>query len=244
MNKQTLKQKEDAIYNVLRFIINIGFAISISSATYFLSRRKIIINKIPVSNTSASVRIFSYILFFVTILWFISYLYTVISELELMHLFFDHKATELNKTLFKESFSFKNLLIVSGLSLSFGILISYTSNLIIYCTTVVIFEIFDIVGGLSIKKSLLYYRNDESYANNKKQKIILDYYLSNPTLSRVITIFVLFLISLCFSVIYFYYKFIILEYVTYILLIITITVGEIVIWRWRSVRNKKLGIQN
>jgi len=218
--------KKIDIQKALELIIYIGIAIYIlgiglafaSIEKYFIIFR---LNKIE--------GILSVILLICTIGWGIYYIYTVHNELGLLGRFFNvRKISRIKPNVF---------FIGVFMTITFALLIGFSYNLILYCVLAIIFEIFDILGGKIIHKNIkTEYIEEIGKEDSKKdeRKIIADFYLNNPTFLRTNLILISFFIALIMLI----QK--TDKYIPYIIIILTIIVGNIIIELWRRKTNKGL----
>lgn len=224
-NNKKYNKKAD-MQKSLDFIIYIGTAIYVLGIGIAFASLEKLITIFKQDKVEGILIVF---LLISTIGWGIFYLYTAHNELELLSRFFNVKKISRIKPIV--------YFIVVFMTITFALLIGFPYNLLIYCILAIIFEIFDIWGATIIHKNLyLEYIAEIGEKDNKKdeRKIIVDFYIKNPTFLRTTLILVSFFVALIILIQYTN------KYISYIIMILTIICGNVLIQLWRSKRDEDL----
>ena len=133
----------------------------------------------------------------------------------------------------------KTYLVVIGLAILFGALISVSDKLVIYSSIMVSYNLFDLWGCWQVAKQIgsplekkLAISQDKPYKQALQN--IKYFYFGNPIFPRIVTIMFINWIVVCLSLAYFLTNNELLRNIGYIIILINIAVGEIIIHRWRA----------
>ncbi|MCL5071370.1 MAG: hypothetical protein M1308_10815 [Actinobacteria bacterium] len=176
-----------------------------------------------------------------TIIWYGIYMATVIKEVDLLdqHL---HKAEMPN-------IDYKIVLVSFFLSIFFGVALGgiFISDFRVYIIATLALRLFDTIGGHIVNSNVYIMTKDEILKNkelSEKERDALftvsDYYLKNPILLRCIIMIFLFFCSLILYLYFSINNYIWFKFGAYIIVIVTIIVGESFISAWRIKRDRKL----
>jgi hypothetical protein len=129
-----------------------------------------------------------------------------------------------------------------ALAILFGTLIALSRNLLAYSAVMVTYNLFDLWGnwelgrhiGPPLEKQLQAEQNEEQ---KEALQIMKDFYFGNPTLPRIVTIMFVNWIVILLALAHIHTGTEVLRTSGYVLLLANITLGEIVVhrWRWRSI---------
>ena len=165
------------------------------------------------------------ILLVVTMARFFIYLYNADKELELIN-----EAFEVGQDFKIKGSTFATPIIISVV---FGILISYVTDIIIYSLGALVLSIADLYGQSVVNQNIatLLFRDNEW---SEKQQSLFELYLQKPLLLRgsfyVAVTAITFILAFWAN-----YKSIkLLTYLSYTLIILLFTIGELVIYKWRK----------
>lgn len=176
-----------------------------------------------------------------TIAWFGLYFYTVLNELLILK---EH----LDKAIMPD-LGFKTLVITFFIAVFFGLTLSsiWVFGLMYYLIFALLLRLFDMFGGSIINRSVFSIVKSEIFTNkriDKKRKeallVISDYYLKNLILLRCAIMVFFFFVSLILYLYYLNYKINLLLYSSYLVVFITIVIGESIIGHWRIKRSRQL----
>jgi len=136
----------------------------------------------------------------------------------------------------------KTYWVTFGLAILFGALIALSRNLLAYSAVMVTYNLFDLWGNWQVAKTIgpplerkLQIKQDKGL--RRSLQTIRDFYFGNPTLPRIVTIMYMNWIVVCLALAYFLTDKDSLRTYGYVLLLANITIGELIIhrWRWRSI---------
>ena len=136
-------------------------------------------------------------------------------------------------------------IVIICLGIFFGILISFSHKILIYCVFIIVYSLFDLWGSWQVLKSiapLIKKRLGVEKLDQERRIIetIHEYYFSNPTLQRIVTIMFFSWIAFAFALLAIYEKSSsrILQFVAYLTIGLNIVVSELIITIWRRRRNR------
>ena len=137
-------------------------------------------------------------------------------------------------------------LVIFGLALVFGILIAVSDRIIIYSSILVAYNLFDLWGSWQVTRTvdhLVRIRLIGSLGQEEREAVetIRHYYLDHPTLPRIVTIMFCNWITVCLSLAYYFTGLPPYRISAYIVVILTIVIGEVVIHWWRATSIYKIG---
>jgi hypothetical protein len=221
------KKKKDK-YQILKHYLQLGLAITISTSFFLLSIMdfKILLAADMISG------ILSICLFLVTLVWFASFINTSITDLEVI-------SSNINIENIP-GFKINHFILVIGISLSFGFLISFSTRLIYYMIAASIFETFDILSDCSVMYRLYSTIKNNHDINSRNARAIYDFWFARPTIQRDLILLICFNISLILSLISKYSNNLIYLYIGYLIVIFVVPIAEFIIHRWRIARDKIL----
>jgi hypothetical protein len=128
------------------------------------------------------------------------------------------------------------------ISIVFGLLIAFATNMYLYSLLYIILSIADLYGQGIVNQniSMLIIKNyiKEEHKQSNKLKAMYYFFVEKPLLVHAAS----FIIMACISVLLTFFgkyediKYLI--YISYAVFIFTNIIGELVIWRWRNIREK------
>jgi hypothetical protein len=221
------------LHEVLRDYINWCIGITFALAALLLTRTEIA----TLYQTEPIRAVLVTILLAETLAWFFSYIYAVRHELDLLD-----SAFEWDKS--KNYFGFI-LPTGVGLALLFGGLIAFSTNILVYSALVLMLSVFDLYGQSVVIRNIGLHLFDKQFhgkGKDKEEQILCSYYLGKPLLLRLSVILSIFcaVLVLVITARFENYPRRAFEYAAHIIIIFTILVGEVVLYRWRKDRDLKL----
>jgi hypothetical protein len=219
------------LHERIRDYIGWGIGITFCVASLALSKDKILglLDKDPIRGT------LSIMLLIVTgSLWFL-YLKAVRYEIDLIESAFDADAIR--------SISGLVLPTVIGLSVVFGLLISLSTNIMLYTLIATIYSSLDLYGQNTTIRNINIFIKEELFRQpngRAESEALFDYYIKRPLLSKISITLVLFCVAFVLSVVGHRESKPFLEYCAYGVVMVTIVAGEIAIQTWRNSRDSQL----
>lgn len=178
-------------------------------------------------------------LLIVTVVRFFLYLAAVRNEIDLLDLSFDsEKIVVIRGPVFA---------IIICLSVAFAVKIATVTNILIYLSTAVIFTVLDMFGSIVLSRNIGMVLIEKPFRGeeiNEHAYILYKFFFSRPTVVRVAFMLVAMILSLMLALVGSIKESQPLIYVSYIIAISTIIVGEIVMLHWRNVRDKDIEALN
>lgn len=137
------------------------------------------------------------------------------------------------------------LLPMLGISVFLGLLIANVTQITYYAGIAAVYSIVDMYGQSLVIRNFMIQVQQKNYLINKplieeEVKILFDYYVGRPLLTRIALIFFLECVVIGISIYADFSGFIIWNTVAYIIMILTFVIGEIVMYYWRKPRNLAL----
>lgn len=165
-----------------------------------------------------------------------AYYHATDDELEMMHEIFDN-----DEVPFIQHFS---LLFAITLGLAFGASVAFSHMIIVYASITFVLQIADYLGVTTVTKKvygMILGAIKERGGIDQKLEILYDYYIVNPQIARTAVLVILYGIALQIAIVHqIYDNNIMLEYIAYAICIGAGVVNEVLIWRWRVKRDKRL----
>lgn len=219
------RSSNERLFNVLSHYWVAGISVV---ATIALSDR----SDIAFSFQSGVIAAFQTVLVLgVTVFWFISFVHATLHELELL------KSFRVTPVIAESNmFSFAAVLFISIL---FGLLITSPTNLLDY-SIIGLILLWIIAIGYSIVLRSVANEYLKSSSRQKKLKPLVEYYLFRPFFLHQIWWVTGFFLALIFSVISSFENEPRFSWVATIAIVVTILVGELVIYKWRKSRDIKI----
>jgi hypothetical protein len=217
------------IYEQLRDYLNWGIGITVCIAALLLSKDKLVQLYYNQPVTAA----FSTALLVTTFVWFFMYVQASRRELDMLDSAFDSDRIERWKGVVLPT--------VVGLSLLFGCLIAFSTNILIYSALVPLQSVLDLFGQVTINRNLNILVREKQFRGaegERKGQILFLYYVEKPHLLRVSLILVVFCGAFGLAVTSHFLRQPTYGYISYSAIIAAIVIGEIVIRRWRKERDK------
>ena len=140
----------------------------------------------------------------------------------------------------------KTYCVIIFLAIFFGILISFSHKILIYCMGIIIYSLLDVWGTWQLGKTiepLIKKRSEKSNGEERKTiETIYDYFFKNPYVQRILTIMFVNWIAFTLALIARYEKSLsrTLEFSAYVIVGLNIIVSELIITKWRRKRNVNL----
>ncbi|NVL89682.1 MAG: hypothetical protein HWN69_01630 [Desulfobacterales bacterium] len=219
------------IYQQLTDYINWCFTITVALALFLLSRQELT----KLYKTDSMAALVSAILLIVTVGRFFLYLHAVRKEIDLFDVSF--KTERVNRL------HGPVLPIGIALSLTFAVLIAYSTNILIYSIVALLFSVFDIYGPATVNRNLGIQILGKQFGDTKSEqgaKILFNYYFVKPILLRVAILLVMGCFALILATCWHFTHDAAYQYSAYLTWIFSIIVGEIAIYRWRAERDEAL----
>lgn len=213
--------------------VNWAIGITFSVVAFLLSKEEIL----ELLQTDIIKGIFSIALLLITGMVFILYAKSVRHELDIMDYILDSEKIRVN------DLSGNAFLFVILLSISFGFLIAFSTNILYYSVIVIIYTIIDLFGlGVVIRNlTTQFKRNVFRHVTAKKEAdILFDYYIGHPLHTRVAMLLVLRCIAFVLSIYTLFTGNMLGDIIAYIIIILTFIVSESVIYFWRKSRDVAL----
>lgn len=221
------------IYEELRSYILLGAAITLGVAAFLLSKGKIAeqYNQDPIKG------IFSSVLLAMTAFWFFSWIYAEFKELALLDSAFEsEKIKRLSGLIFP---------IAIALSLIFAALIAFSTNILVYSGVLTLLSVSDLYGQITVNRNFLHLFNNRQFrskAGEQEAQILFFYYIERPMLARIALMLVFFCGAFILAAMAHFVNNAVYRYASYLVIIITIIVNEIVIYSWRRKRDRALAV--
>lgn len=221
-------------YSLLVDLWGISIGISFVIATFFQSKDKYC----TLFQTDKTYFYFAITLLIVTICVFFLYAIATKREMIMLKDYLDEKEVPRLRT--------DIFIIIFGLAVLFGFLISFTDNIFYYSIVLILLKTMDIFGDWHVLKSIKPLINKElnnSGIDSKKLNIVLiinKFYFDNPTILRDVIILSLYWIGLCFALSFAILDEILYRNLSYSIIISSMIFNEIIIHFWRIKRDKKL----
>lgn len=171
-------------------------------------------------------------LLLVSALWFYRYLMAALEEFSVLSLEFD----------VEEIFTASPLIIVVGLAVLFGLLMGYSSDILIYACVGVILSILDLMGSNIVltKLALLWEQKLFTSAPSKRARVMFDYYHTHLNFFRLGIMVLIFCSSVGIAVASRFTHDKNLMYVAYGMLIGASIISEVILDLWRRERRHSL----
>lgn len=131
------------------------------------------------------------------------------------------------------------------LSVSFGVLIAVSHLILVYCGLMIILNVADFWGGWQGKRNIMpLFDKKLSQRVSPKNRQIIEimrcHYLGNPTLERVATIMFFNWVAFSLALVAHYESLEWCRDLAYVIVILNILVSEVVMYRWRKNRDRKI----
>lgn len=222
-----MSRLHEQIKDYVNWCIGITFAV----ASVVLSKDKIL----SLLDTDPTLGALSIMLLLVTVtLWFL-YLRSVRYEIDLIESAFDADAIK--------NISGYVLPIGVGLSVVFGFLLSFSTNVMYYTGIAMAYSCFDLYGQATTIRNINIFIKEGLFRvpNGKAEsEALFNYYIKRPLLSKISITLVAFCVAFVISVVGQRESNSSLVYAAYGLVMLTILVGEVTIESWRRVRDHEL----
>jgi hypothetical protein len=222
---------KDEIRERLRHHLTVAYGLATGVAGLLLAKEQIL----TAFDKDISYGILYTCLLAVSVARAFSYYHAVKDELDLLNNIFDEKDIP--------DIRHMSLLFAIGLGIPFGASIAYAHNVLVYSIIAIVLQLIDFVG-VSWVTSTVYKMTENSFYHQEqlteKVHVLFKYYIIRPQMIRCVVVLNLFWIALLMAVSYRLAMKGIEMYASYLLLINAIAANEVVIWRWRLVRDKDL----
>lgn len=221
-------------YNILVNLWSVSIGITFVFATFLQSREKYYI----LYQSEKTHFFFAIILLIMTFVVFFMYAIATKREMIMLKDYLNEKRVPRLKT--------SVFINIFGLAIIFGFLISFSDKIFNYCIVLILLKLMDIYGDWQVLKNIKPLINKELRDGNKPKKeldvilIINKFYFDNPTILREIIIYTLYWIGLCFALAYTILEETLYQNISYLIIVMSMLINEVIIQYWRMKRDKKI----
>lgn len=220
------------VYQRLREYINLALGFSIAIGFALLSRDRLF-NLYQSDPATAALSTALALVTFAELVW---YWRAVTSELDLLNDAFD-------ETRLKVMPKGPTLTIGAGLGLAFGVLIAASTNILLYAAALSVYQVFDSAGQSTVNHNVATMYRDVRFkggTGEAKARILYQYYLERPLLFRCVGLLFMYSTGFALAVAGAMSAQKWYSYIAYALIIVTVPLGEWLIYSWRRVRDHGL----
>lgn len=229
VERKQQKEAGERVYRLLTQYWQVGVALMVTSAFFLVSLDKV--RKELETNVVDGILVIS--LLIATTLWLLAYMHGTLDELEMLH---DHSVGSTVK-----SISWYVLAVIVIIAVSFGALIAFVTEIIIYSCIAILVMLANCTGFAIVQRSVFLAGVEQGgKENNRVPAAIVQYYLYRPFLLHQVGVLLGFFLALTLGIMASYEQNPSLRRASEVTAIITICAGECVISRWRKSRDQQL----